>query len=88
MNRLLLLLFSETIYSEDQAEFFETSIFKHSAYPVHQEMQSFSCYEELLTFEFEHMFAHYHGGASPTTRTAGLIGQAPVICSHRPGKHM
>lgn len=51
-------------------------MFKHAAYPVHQEMQSFSCYEELLTLEFEHMFTHYHGGASRTTQTVGIIWQA------------
>lgn len=36
MNRLL---FSEAIHSEDKAEFFETSVFKHSAYPAHLKMQ-------------------------------------------------
>lgn len=56
MNRLLLLLFSERIYSEDKAQFFETGIFKNSAYPARLEMQYCSCYKELLTFGFEHMF--------------------------------
>lgn len=47
MNRLLLLLFPGMIYSEDKAEFLETSIFKYSAYPACLEMQYCSCREEL-----------------------------------------
>lgn len=47
MNRLLLLLFPEMIYSEVKAEFFETSIFKYSAYPACLEMQYCSCCKEL-----------------------------------------